>query len=159
WFAPAFKTAQAVAVTGWQTQLGRCDDESYARLCELLAAADFRGQFGGSDHHVQLLAGSDDVATPPASLAALAAELPGSEQTTWDAVAHVPSVEASQRLTEWLRTVLTGRAPQPPIEFVDGLAVRKTVLGADHVERSLAAATSLDMPFQRSEEHTSELQS
>jgi 3-oxoadipate enol-lactonase/4-carboxymuconolactone decarboxylase len=148
WFAPTFKAAQPAAVAGWQIQLARCDGASYARLCELLADTDFRGQLAGVSQCVQLLAGADDAATPPATLEALANELTDSEQTVLEGAGHVPSVEAPERFTGWMRGVLAANAKQHPASFEDGLAVRQAVLGAEHVERSSRNATTLDAPFQ-----------
>ncbi len=148
WFAPAFKSAQPAAVAGWQTQLARCDDKSYARLCELLAAADFRARLTGVTRAVHLLTGADDGATPPATLAALARELVNSERTVLEAVGHVPAVEAPARFVDWLRDVLPAEGTQPPVGFDEGLAIRKSVLGAEHVERASNNATTLDAPFQ-----------
>lgn len=147
WFAPTFKSAQPAAVSGWQTQLARTDDDSYAQLCELLAVTDFRGQLAGVTTEIALLAGSADTATPPEALSALADELPAAGVTVFDDVAHVPGVEAPVRLADWLAdTLLAGTAA--PVAYDEGLAIRKSVLGAAHVERSAANATTLDAPFQ-----------
>lgn len=148
WFAPAFRADQSAAVAGWQTQLARCDDESYARLCELLAEADFRGRLTGISRTVHLLTGAEDGATPPATLDALAGELPNSGQTILESVGHVPPVEAPERFVDWLRDVLAAKGTQPPVHYDAGLAVRKDVLGAEHVERAAQNATTLDAPFQ-----------
>lgn len=148
WFGPIFKTAHPASVSGWQTQLGRCDDESYARLCELLAEADFRGNLNGVDRPVNLLTGADDGATPPDTLSALAHELPDSEQTVLDGVGHVPAVEAPERLVAWLGDAFSTGDTRAPVSYDDGLAVRKSVLGAEHVERASNNATTLDAAFQ-----------
>ncbi|MES1936732.1 bifunctional 3-oxoadipate enol-lactonase/4-carboxymuconolactone decarboxylase PcaDC [Salinisphaera hydrothermalis] len=148
WFGPAFKTGYPAAVSGWQTQLGRCDDESYAWLCELLAEADFTGRLTGVDRRVHLLTGAEDGATPPATLDALAGELPNSERTVLEAVGHVPSIEAPEPFADWLADRLGERGTTPPVDYEQGLAIRKSVLGAEHVERASNNATTLDAPFQ-----------
>ena len=148
WFAPAFKTAEPTTVSGWQTQLARCDDESYARLCELLAAADFTGRLASVNRRVHLLTGAEDGATPPATLDTLAGELPHSERTVLDAVGHVPSIEAPESFADWLADRLGDRGTEPPVDYEQGLTIRKSVLGAEHVERASHNATTLDAPFQ-----------
>lgn len=99
WFAPAFVAAEPATLTGWQTQLARTDDESYARCCELLGAADFRGRLVGFTGRVALVAGDEDVSTPPASLDALAEECAHATVAVFDGVGHVSSVEAPERLS------------------------------------------------------------
>src|SRR5690554_3988475 len=77
WFAPACFEAEPALKAGWCTQMGRGDDDSYARLCEMLGSHAFTGKLAGKGVKVQLLGGSEDLATPPATLEALAAELDG----------------------------------------------------------------------------------
>lgn len=147
WFAARFQSAEPATVLGWQTQLARCDDESYARLCELLATTDFRDRLGGVYRPVRLVAGGEDPATPVSTLAALAEELPQAELETFQGVGHVPSVECEALFTEYLLAWL-GEPPAVPVSQEDGLTVRKQVLGEAHVERSMEGASSLDRPFQ-----------
>ncbi|GAB3677195.1 bifunctional 3-oxoadipate enol-lactonase/4-carboxymuconolactone decarboxylase PcaDC [Salinisphaera aquimarina] len=148
WFGPLFKQAHPEAVIGWQIQLGRGDDDSYARLCELLGETDFTGRLGHFQHPVQLLAGAADAATPPAALEALARELPAGTVTVLDDVGHVPAVEAANALAEHLAAWLAPAGAEPPVAYEDGLTVRKSVLGAEHVERASTNASTLDAPFQ-----------
>lgn len=148
WFAPAFVAEQPATLTGWQTQLARTDDESYARCCELLAAADFRGRLAGYTGAVTLVAGSEDASTPPPSLDALADEFSQATGIVLDGVGHVSSVEAPARLAELMIRALAPAATQAPVAFDDGLAIRRAVLGDEHVERSMAGASALDAPFQ-----------
>lgn len=150
WFDAAYKRSSPAGATGWAHQLARTDDESYARLCELLAATDFRGQLGAVDVHVQLVAGAGDPATPVATLQALADEMPDARLDTLADVAHVPSVEApgvfAERLPRWLDPETRGR--RAPCTYDEGLDTRKSALGAEHVERASKSTTTLDAPFQ-----------
>lgn len=148
WFASPFKTTHPTTVMGWQIQLSRSDDESYVRLCELLAESDFRGKLTGVNRFVNLLAGADDSATPPSTLAALARELPSSQQTVLDGVGHVPAVEAPERFIDWLDETLSAEGTRPPVSYEAGLAIRESVLGTEHVERASKNTTTLDAPFQ-----------
>lgn len=158
WFAPSRVEADPALAVGWKVAMGRGDAESYARLCEMLGRHTFTGRLG---HHaseasqrvpVQLLGGSEDVATPPATLEALSAECGGAPLEIFDDVAHVPSVEAPDRFATAL---LGGLAPATEaigecgIDYATGLETRKAVLGAEHVERASRSATTLDLPFQR----------
>lgn len=106
WFSAERLEAEPALETGWRTQMARTDAESYARLCEMLGRTDFTGKLAGRDVKVHLLGGSEDVATPPATLEALAAECDGAPLEILDGFAHVPSVESpdavAERLLAWL---------------------------------------------------------
>lgn len=107
WFSSATRNAAPALEAGWKTVLARTDDESYARLCELLAAVDYRGKLRDAGVGIHLLGGSEDLATPPETLQALDAELADSELEILDGVAHVPSVDCpeiiNRRLVDWLK--------------------------------------------------------
>ncbi|AIA74177.1 hypothetical protein FF32_04765 [Halomonas campaniensis] len=116
WFAPKAFEASPALKAGWCVQMGRGDDESYAQLCEMLGHDTFTGKLSGKNvpHKVvpnkvkvQLFGGSEDMATPPATLEALAAELDGAPLEIFDGVGHVPSVEAPVLFAQKLIAVLS----------------------------------------------------
>lgn len=82
--------------------MGRGDDDSYARLCEMLGRHAFTGKLASKPVKVQLLGGSVDLATPPATLEALAAELDGASLEILEGVGHVPAVEVPGLFAEKL---------------------------------------------------------
>lgn len=153
WFSPATKD-NAALVEGWRAQLARTDDESYARLCEMLATFDMREAFtsvAGRDG-LYLLGGRDDLSTPPETLQTLAGHLGEPPLEILDDVGHVPSVEQPERAARQLMSWLGARRAsfgQHGVAFDEGLATRKRVLGAEHVERASSNATTLDQPFQQ----------
>ncbi|MCO7245949.1 alpha/beta fold hydrolase [Halomonas sp. Mc5H-6] len=152
WFATkAFKASPSLKA-GWCTQMGRGDGESYAQLCEMLGRDTFTGKLSGKNTNVQLLGGSEDMATPPATLEALAAELDDAPLEIFDGVGHVPAVEAPALFAERLLAVLAvdlGDVANHGVAYATGLETRKQVLGEAHVARSTANANSLDAPFQQ----------
>lgn len=152
WFAPALIEAQPALAEGWKVQMGRTEDESYARLCEMLGRTNFSGKLKGHGVPVSLVGGSDDVATPPATLESLAAECGEVPLEIFSGIAHVPSVECpndfGQRLLGWLAVDLSD-VGECGVPYSTGLETRKQVLGEEHVARASAAATSLDAPFQQ----------
>jgi len=152
WFAPARFEAEPALKAGWCTQMGRGDDESYALLCEMLARDTFDGKLAGKQVKVQLFGGSEDLATPPATLEALADELDGAPLEILEGVGHVPSVEVPELFAEKLLAVMAvdlGDVGAEGVNYATGLATRKQVLGEEHVARSTENATSLDAPFQQ----------
>ncbi|ERS91925.1 MULTISPECIES: alpha/beta fold hydrolase [unclassified Halomonas] len=152
WFAPACFEAEPALKAGWCTQMGRGDDDSYAKLCEMLGSHAFTGKLSGKPVKVQLLGGSEDLATPPSTLEALAAELDGAPLEILEGVGHVPSVEVPGLFAEKLLAVMAvelGDVGANGVDYATGLETRKQVLGEAHVARSTENATSLDAPFQQ----------
>lgn len=156
WFAPQAFEASPALKAGWCTQMGRGDDESYAQLCEMLGRDTFTGKLSGKQAahkvRVQLLGGSEDLATPPATLEALSAELDNAALDIFDGVGHVPSLEAPAQFAQKLLSVLAtalGDVANQGVAYATGLETRKQVLGEEHVARSTANANSLDAPFQQ----------
>lgn len=152
WFAPKAFEASPALQAGWCVQMGRGDDESYAQLCEMLGRDTFAGKLASKHVEVQLFGGSEDMATPPATLEALSEELGGVPLEIFDGVGHVPSVEAPAHFAQKLLTVLAadlGDVANHGVAYATGLETRKQVLGDEHVARSTANANSLDAPFQQ----------
>ncbi|SFU81377.1 alpha/beta fold hydrolase [Halomonas korlensis] len=152
WFAPACFEAEPALKDGWCIQMGRGDDESYALLCEMLGRDVFTGKLTGKQVKVQLFGGSEDMATPPATLEALAAECDGAPLEILEGVGHVPSVEVPGLFAEKLLSVMAvdlGDVGANGVDYATALATRKQVLGEEHVARSTESATSLDAPFQQ----------
>ncbi|MEQ5803165.1 alpha/beta fold hydrolase [Halomonas sp. H10-9-1] len=152
WFAPACFEAEPALKAGWCTQMGRGDDDSYALLCEMLGRDTFDGKLAGKAVKVQLLGGSEDLATPPSTLEALAGELDGAPLEILEGVGHVPSVEVPGLFAAKLLAVMAvdlGDVGANGVDYATGLATRKQVLGEAHVARSTEGATSLDAPFQQ----------
>ncbi|CAM4060000.1 alpha/beta fold hydrolase [Vreelandella rituensis] len=151
WFAPKAFEASPALKAGWCIQMGRGDDESYARLCEMLGSHTFTGKLSGKQVKVRLLGGTEDMATPPATLEALSAECDGAPLEIFDGIGHVPSVEAPGLFAEKLLglAVDLGDVGNQGVAYATGLETRKEVLGEEHVARSTENANSLDAPFQQ----------
>lgn len=150
WFSPSYVEQNPDVLQGWQVQLSRSDDESYAKLCEALAEVDNRGKLADYANGVALIAGADDVSTPVTALESLKAEFADASLSIFAGVGHVPSVEAPSLLVKHIQTN-AGRATvgQTGISYEQGLVQRKRILGEEHVERASKNATTLDNPFQQ----------
>ncbi|MEJ6655960.1 MAG: alpha/beta fold hydrolase [Pseudomonas sp.] len=100
WFGPRACEQQPALVEGWRVQLGRTDKRSYALLCEMLGRCNFSDAFKGKKlPKVQVIAGTDDVATPPSALEALSAALGVAAPVVWE-IGHVPAVESPEKMVE-----------------------------------------------------------
>ncbi|WIX33430.1 alpha/beta fold hydrolase [Salinicola sp. JS01] len=156
WFAPASVEADPALAAGWRLAMARNEAESYALLCEMLGRHTFVGRLGANAGAatqavpLTLIGGSEDGATPPATLAALADECGAEAPTIFDGVGHVPSLEAPARLVELLLARLSPAASREQgVDLATGMETRRAVLGADHVARATQQASSLDRPFQQ----------
>ncbi|WP_152208024.1 alpha/beta fold hydrolase [Marinobacter changyiensis] len=102
WFGPAACNQQPALVQGWRVIMGRGDDRSYALLCEMLGRVDFREQLGEHRVPLHLVGGSDDVATPPDTLKALAQCSGAPDPVILAQIGHVPSVECPGTFSQLL---------------------------------------------------------
>jgi len=102
WFGPNACQEQPALLDGWKVIMGRGDANSYALLCEMLGTADFREKLHGHKVPLLLIGGSEDLATPPESLKALAQFSGASDPVILDGIGHVPSVECPQTLASQL---------------------------------------------------------
>lgn len=104
WFSPNYIKQHPEVLQGWQVQLARTDNESYARLCEALAQVDNRDSLAGYAGNIILVAGAEDVSTPPATLEVLQVAFTNAQLTVFADVGHVPSVEIPEQLVDFLQS-------------------------------------------------------
>ena len=137
------------------TRCAEADDESYAQVCEALRGFDVRDRLGDVRAPVLAVAGSEDVATPPALVEDIAAGIP---TVGWSSSTGSPT---SRRPRSVRRRQAAGPAPGPTetrrepdhrhtrsvLEeaadalYDQGMAVRREVLGDAHVDRATAGAS------------------
>lgn len=106
WFAPAFAADPSPPGRAQLAALEACDDEGYARCCEVLAQADLSGRVADVRAPTLVVAGAEDRALPVDRLAALAAALPDARLEVLDGCGHLPPVEAPARVADLLHAHL-----------------------------------------------------
>jgi 3-oxoadipate enol-lactonase / 4-carboxymuconolactone decarboxylase len=160
WFTDGFADREPERVSALLHSLREADDESYAQVCEALSRFDVRDRLGDVTAPVLAVAGSDDVATPPALVEDIAAGIPDCRLVVLDGVAHLPPTEVPSVVVRLLAQHLeptggpTTGIPAPALEdapdalYNRGMAVRREVLGDAHVDRATAAVTDLTREFQ-----------
>jgi 3-oxoadipate enol-lactonase/4-carboxymuconolactone decarboxylase len=160
WFTDGFADREPERVSALLHSLREADDESYAQVCEALSRFDVRDRLGDVTAPVLAVAGSGDVATPPALVEDIAAGIPDCRLVVLDGVAHLPPTEVPSVVVKLLAQHLepTGGPitgiPAPALEdapdalYNRGMAVRREVLGDAHVDRATAAVTDLTREFQ-----------
>lgn len=142
WVTPDF--LQNPAAFGLRTMLLRTAPEGYAAAAEAIGAADFTGATSALRVPALVLVGEHDEATPPALAQALADAL-HAPLITLPGAAHIPTVQVPDLVSDAIRKFLV---PDITDYYEAGLAVRRQVLGTEHVDRSLAAMTDMDRDFQ-----------
>ena len=108
WFGAQACNQQPALVEGWSVIMGRGDNRSYALLCEMLGTCEFREKLSERTMPLTLLGGSDDIATPPEALQALAHYASTATPIILDRIGHVPSVEDPKQFGHILLEQLLG---------------------------------------------------
>jgi 3-oxoadipate enol-lactonase/4-carboxymuconolactone decarboxylase len=151
WFGPGFLEREPDRGSALLHALADATDRGYAHVCAALARFDVRDRLAEVAVPVLAVAGSADVATPPATVREVADGVPDGRYVELPGVAHLAPAEAPDEVARLLRSHVLGELEEPAADgrYDAGLAVRREVLGDDHVDRALAATTDLTADFQR----------
>jgi 3-oxoadipate enol-lactonase/4-carboxymuconolactone decarboxylase len=142
WFTPGFAGRRPDVEALVAGMLADADPEGYASCCEAIATLDLRDQLGKVRAPTLVLTGADDPVCPPATALALHEGIAGSALLTLPGAAHLANIERPEAFTRALVDHLAGDP------FDRGMAVRRAVLGDDHVDRAVASTTPFTAPFQ-----------
>jgi 3-oxoadipate enol-lactonase/4-carboxymuconolactone decarboxylase len=141
WFAPGFVDDHPDAVASVSAMLASAESEGYAWCCEAIGSMDLRPVLTRITAPTLVVVGAADPVTPPAGALELHDAIAGSTLVVLPHAAHLANLEQPDRFTK----LVLEHAAGTPVER--GRRVRREVLGAAHVERSAAGATSIDAPF------------
>jgi pimeloyl-ACP methyl ester carboxylesterase len=92
WFTDRFRDESAATVRRFREMLEATPAEGYAACCEAIARWDARASVDGICVPTRVIAGAEDVATPPKDGAFLAESIPGAELVVVPAAAHLANV-------------------------------------------------------------------
>ena len=153
WFTAAFRDDPRVAAL--RARFLANDPAGYAVCCGAIAGMDLRASNAAIAARTLIVAGADDPATPPAMSEEMRARIPGAELVVLPRAAHILAIEQAAAVNRHLLGFLLGSpdGDRPALAgrgggFEAGLANRRAVLGAEHVERSLAGAGRFAAPWQ-----------
>lgn len=150
WFGPGFLEREPAAGSALLHALQDVADGGYQLVCQALAEFDVRDRLGEVAAPVLAVAGTVDVATPPAKLEEIADGVQDGRLVVLDDVAHLAPAEAPGTVAALIRQHLLGEAPPAPpsARYDAGMAVRREVLGDAHVDRATANTTDFTRDFQ-----------
>ncbi|MGB3770368.1 MAG: 3-oxoadipate enol-lactonase [Rhodococcus sp. (in: high G+C Gram-positive bacteria)] len=147
WFTPALAERDPQLVVRATAMLTGTGDEGYAACCDALSQWDSRADLGRITARTLVIAGADDLATPPEMVSVLADGIEGAHMHVLSPAGHIASIEQAGAVTRMIVDhigVDVGRDRA----HAAGMAVRRAVLGDAHVDRSVAATTAFTEPFQ-----------
>ncbi|GGU00941.1 bifunctional 3-oxoadipate enol-lactonase/4-carboxymuconolactone decarboxylase PcaDC [Streptomyces violascens] len=142
WFTPAFDAPEHLLADHH-----RVDPGSYAACCEILAGLDLRPELARITAPTLVIAGRDDVATPPSHARELADGIRDAQLLELPRAGHLANVEQPNHVTEALLGHLTNTRTGPPLRRT-GEATRRAVLGNAHVDRARTRTTPFTARFQ-----------
>ena len=148
WFTPEFQERDRTAVKRIRDRFVDSDRLGYARCCEALAEMDLRERIGAITAPTLVIAGANDAVAPPAMGEDIRSRIAGAEMVVLPDCAHLLAVEQPVATAWHIATFVDRQTGTSGGAFADGLANRRTVLGAPHVERSLEQAGAFGMPWQ-----------
>lgn len=147
WFTPAFAARRPEVVAGYRGMLAGAEPEGYAGCCEAIAAMDLRDRLDSITAPTLVLAGADDHATSPDHAEAIVQRVSGARLEVVPDAAHLPGVEQPEMVRRLLAAHLDA-AQRDDDRHRRGMAVRRDVLGAAHVDAAVARTDAFTTDFQ-----------
>jgi 3-oxoadipate enol-lactonase / 4-carboxymuconolactone decarboxylase len=153
WFTPDFPADTPAVVAPVRRQFEETDRAGYAVCCNAIGRMDLRPGLGRITAPTLVIAGRDDPATPPAKSEEICAGIKHAELVVLPSARHLLAVERPEAAASHLLAFLdrhrgAAEAATGAVPFAEGLSNRRGVLGAAHVDRSLAAAGTFAGPWQ-----------
>jgi 3-oxoadipate enol-lactonase/4-carboxymuconolactone decarboxylase len=142
WVTPAFRTSEPVTTAWLREMVASHSGEGYASCCTAIETMDIEADLPSVTAPTLVIAGADDPATPPDHATRIASAIPNARLAVVPGAAHLGNVERPMEFTGLIIDHLR------PDRHTVGTAVRREVLGEDHVDRAAAATTEFTRPFQ-----------
>ena len=145
WFTAGLRAADPALVQRHRDMIAATPTEGYASCCTALEQLDLLADLPRIAAPTLVIAGADDPATPPEHLETIAHGIPGARLLVLQQAAHLANVEQATAVDAAL---LTHLRPPGLTDVERGTAVRRAVLGEEHVDRAVQRTTPLTAPFQ-----------
>ncbi|OSC40655.1 4-carboxymuconolactone decarboxylase [Mycobacterium decipiens] len=144
WFAAGFVDRQPAVAAALLDALRVTDHQSYAQVCAALAEFDVTDRLVEITTPVLAVAGAEDRATPPECLRQIANGVHAGRLVVLGGTGHLAPAEVPERVAD----LILGQLGARNTAYAAGFAVRREVLGEDHVDRAVAAKTAFTADFQ-----------
>jgi 3-oxoadipate enol-lactonase/4-carboxymuconolactone decarboxylase len=153
WFTPTFLQSANGEVARIRERFLEIDRRGYARCCEVIADMDLRQRIKAITAPTLLIFGADDPVTPPAIAEEMSELIPGAEAVILPKARHLLNIERAHVVCAHLHTFLALNKERHTVPvggdtFERGLAVRRSILGADHVDAAAKKAGDFGAPWQ-----------
>lgn len=150
WFTAPFREKEKDIVERTRRDVLAVEPFGYARCCEAIGGMDLRSRIPAITVPTLAIAGAEDPVTTPAMLEEIRSLVPGAELIVLPRAAHLCAVERPDAVAAHIGLFLDGLNDNPAAggAFAAGLVNRRKVLGTEHVDRSLANAGDVGMPWQ-----------
>lgn len=145
WFTSDAPESAAIAAVVQDQR--RADPAGYAACCDALATHDLRDELHRVQAPTLVIAGRQDIATPPPHARELADGIPAATLLEIPGAGHLAPVEQPKVVLDALSRHL-GIDGDRGDRHTAGMAVRRAVLGDDHVDRAIAATNPFTKDFQ-----------
>lgn len=168
WFPAAFREAHPTELAGYRRMIEQTAPIGYVRACEAIRDEDLTAQISQIMLPTLCIGGSDDLATPPELVEAMANAIPNARCEIIAGAGHIPCVQMPETVANLILDFIGERTPvvDPlvcvPTDHADstdqlrettlyeqGMKTRRAVLGNAHVDRAEAAKTEFDADFQQ----------
>ncbi|PVE20295.1 3-oxoadipate enol-lactonase [Microvirga sp. KLBC 81] len=154
WFTPDYPAQAPERVSPVREAFISIEPAGYAVCCNAIGRMDLRSVIGQISAPTLVIAGADDPATPVPMAEEIRSMIPGAEMIVLSRAAHLLAVEQAEKVGAYLVSFLDqyrgweGDGALGAVPFDVGLLNRKSVLGEEHVDRSLAKAGTFAQPWQ-----------
>jgi 3-oxoadipate enol-lactonase/4-carboxymuconolactone decarboxylase len=149
WFTASFRERDPAAVSAVRQAFLGIEPAGYGRCCEALGAMDIRDRLAKITAPTLVLVGAEDPVTPPAMAEDIRQRIAGAELVILPKAAHLISVESPVAVAAHLRGFLERQTSAgQPDAYARGLANRRAILGAAHVDNAMAKAGAFAAPWQ-----------
>lgn len=99
WFTPTYLAENPAQKKFYEAMVADTPDEGYAGCCEAIAAMDLRDELSRISARTLVVAGAEDVATPPAMLTDIADRIDGSTLTVLPDACHLANLQQPEAAT------------------------------------------------------------
>lgn len=147
WFAPGFVDRAPEVTARLLHSLQDADRFGYAAVCHALADFDVRDRLDEITAPVLAVAGEHDAVATVEMAEAIATGVRTGRCAVLPGVAHLPPAEAPAQVAALIRGHAGASATRQQVRD-RGMAVRREVLGDDHVDRAVARTTPFTRDFQ-----------